>query len=95
MEHQRLCVASRVALSCLLAAIPLGGAVSADEPQTTVARVPRESISEVMLEDTGLELERVARPPDAGDAFVETGPEQAAPDEAASAPVPARAAPSR
>jgi hypothetical protein len=97
MQRQRRCGASCAATLGLVFALARCGAASATEPRATSIEVAAdsisESISEVMLEDTGLELEDTAPPQAAGDELAETDAAEA-PESEAPPPVPARAAPS-
>jgi hypothetical protein len=88
MEHRRRWGA---ACAVVLLILSLAASASATEPEST--DVAPDSISEVMLEDTGLELEDTMLPPPASDAVAEADVMDEA-EEDDPPPAPARAAPS-
>jgi len=93
MEHRR-----RLGAICafiLGLALALGEGAVASEPESAAADVAPDSISEVMLEDTGLELEDTPSLPES-DAIADADVADEADEdtEGASPSAPARAAPS-
>ena len=86
--HHRGAACARVLVLAL--ALAVAGSAGATEEEFSVAEISADSISQVMLEELGLELEDATWQPEAAE-VVET---QTVPAAEPPPPVPARAAPS-